>query len=319
MTGTGPVKGSRAFWHRKRAARMMPRLRSWRGDGKGAVGFVGYKAGMVQLLMIEDSESPLKNQEVTRAATVVEVPPAYVYSVVAYKKTGEGLKVVGEAPALNAPKQLNGAISIAKKSKVKVEDIERMDGLADVRLMACSEAWKSSVKKTPDFFELPVAGTNAKEKLDYAKNVLGKEVRFSDVFAEGDYLDVIGVTTGRGWQGVVKRFGVALGPRKATKSRRHGGALGAEKQAKVMYTVPRAGQTGFHRRTERNKRIMLAGDASKAMQVTPKGGFPHFGLIKSDFVVLEGSLPGPAKRVLRLRKSLSRRQQKKPQIKQIGY
>jgi ribosomal protein L3 len=112
---------------------------------------------------------------------------------------------------------------------------------------------------------------------------------------------------------------VALNPRKATKSRRHGGALGAERQGKVMYTVPRAGQMGFHRRTEKNKRVMLIGDAAKAAQVVPKGGFPHFGVIKGDFIIMEGSLAGPVKRVLRFRKALSGKQARKPQIKQFGY
>ncbi|MFH1107263.1 MAG: 50S ribosomal protein L3 [Candidatus Micrarchaeota archaeon] len=319
MAGKGPVKGSRAYWHRKRASRMVPRLRAWRHDGKGGTGFLGYKAGMTQMVMVDDSESPLKNQEVTRAATVVEVPPAFVYSIVAYVMGDGGLKAAGESPALNAPKQLKNVISVAKKAKMKPEDLGKIEGLADVRVMACSEPWKASFKKSSDVFEMPVNGADAKEKLEYAKSVLGKELRVSDLFQEGEYLDVTAVTTGRGWQGVVKRFGVALNPRKATKSRRHGGTLGAEKQGKVMYTIPRAGQMGFHRRTERNKRIMLIGDASKVQQVQPKGGFPHFGVIKGDFIVVEGSLPGPAKRVLRFRRSLHGRQAKKPQVKQFGY
>lgn len=36
---------------------------------------------------------------------------------------------------------------------------------------------------------------------------LGKEIRVSDVFAEGDWLDAVGTSKGRGFQGVVKRHG----------------------------------------------------------------------------------------------------------------
>jgi len=38
---------------------------------------------------------------------------------------------------------------------------------------------------------------------------LGKEVRLQDVFAEGDFIDAIGTSKGKGFQGVVKRYGFA--------------------------------------------------------------------------------------------------------------
>ncbi len=38
---------------------------------------------------------------------------------------------------------------------------------------------------------------------------LGKEIKIEDIFKEGDWLDAIGVSKGRGFQGVVKRHGFA--------------------------------------------------------------------------------------------------------------
>jgi large subunit ribosomal protein L3 len=38
---------------------------------------------------------------------------------------------------------------------------------------------------------------------------LGKEVRIQDVFVEGDFLDAVGTSKGKGFQGVVKRYGFA--------------------------------------------------------------------------------------------------------------
>src|SRR5688572_9537051 len=35
---------------------------------------------------------------------------------------------------------------------------------------------------------------------------LGKEIRITDIFAEGDFLDAVGTSKGRGFQGVVKRW-----------------------------------------------------------------------------------------------------------------
>ena len=51
------------------------------------------------------------------------------------------------------------------------------------------------------------------------------------------------------------------------------------------------------------------------------GGFPHYGIVKNDFLVLKGSIPGTKKRVITLRKSLmvhtSRRDLEKVQLKFI--
>ena len=67
-----------------------------------------------------------------------------------------------------------------------------------------------------------------------------------------------------------------------------------------MYTAPQAGQTGYHRRTQYNNRILLIGGE----ELNLKGGFPHYGLIKSECVVVKGSIPGPAKRFVFLRKAI---------------
>ena len=51
------------------------------------------------------------------------------------------------------------------------------------------------------------------------------------------------------------------------------------------------------------------------------GGFPHYGIVKNDFLMLKGSIPGTKKRVVTLRKSLmvhtSRRDLEKVQLKFI--
>ena len=89
---------------------------------------------------------------------------------------------------------------------------------------------------------------------------------------------------------------------------------------------------GYHHRTELNKKIYRVGsgeDEANAStesditkkQITPLGGFPHYGIVKNDFVLLKGSIPGTKKRVITLRKSLmvhtSRRDLEKVQLKFI--
>ena len=89
---------------------------------------------------------------------------------------------------------------------------------------------------------------------------------------------------------------------------------------------------GYHHRTELNKKIYRIGkgddehnastDADATQKaITPMGGFPHYGIVKNDFVMLKGSIPGTKKRVITLRKSLmvhtSRRDLEKVTLKFI--
>jgi large subunit ribosomal protein L3 len=67
----------------------------------------------------------------------------------------------------------------------------------------------------------------------------------------------------------------------------------------VLYTVPQAGQTGYHQRTELNKMILKIGQ--KPEDVNPSSGFPSYGFVRTEFVLLKGSIPGPAKRLVKLR------------------
>jgi large subunit ribosomal protein L3 len=298
MGKIGPKRGSRAYWHRQRAPGMVPRIRAWSQSGTGLLGFAGYKVGMAHVVLTEYHESPLKGQDVTKPVTLVVAPPLFIYAVVAYRLTEVGWKVVGEVPATNAPKYMSRTRPVAKKTSKKMEDLKGADAY---RVIAVTLPDQIGLKKTPEVMEIALGGT-PEEAFEYASKILGQRVPVSDVFKAGELLDVIAVTKGHGWQGVVKRFGVALNPHKATQARRTGGTLGGETQAKVMYTIPRAGQMGFHRRTDRNKRVVAVADASEAYQ--PSGGFPHFGSVKGTCLVIEGSIPGPQKRFVRLRKPL---------------
>lgn len=102
--------------------------------------------------------------------------------------------------------------------------------------------------------------------------------------------------------------------------------------SKVMFSVARAGQNGYHHRTELNKKIYRIGKAEDEANgstdfditpktITPMGGFVRYGVVNNDFVMIKGSCPGVRKRVLTLRKSLmvhtSRRDLEKIQLKFI--
>jgi len=132
-------------------------------------------------------------------------------------------------------------------------------------------------------------------------------------------IDVIGVTKGKGFESTIKRFGTKKLPRKTHRGLRRVGCIGAWHPARVRFEVPRAGQLGYHHRTEVNKKVYRIGASLKSDKgktsastdadltektINPLGGFPHYGLVKNDFLLIKGCCVGPKKRPLILRKSL---------------
>jgi large subunit ribosomal protein L3 len=171
-------------------------------------------------------------------------------------------------------------------------------------------------RKKPFVFEVAVTGKEVKSKLEYLKNVLGKEVRISDTFQVGQFVDVSAITRGKGIEGPITRFGVKRKQHKSRKSVRAVGTLGPISPAVVMYTVPRQGQRGFHQRTEYNKRILLMSNSKNTTDsVNPKGGFKHYGMISGDYVILKGSVPGVPKRLIKFRQPIRSYQKKLSQPK----
>lgn len=163
--------------------------------------------------------------------------------------------------------------------------------------------------------EIQLNGGSVSQKVDWAKEHFEKEVPVTAVFEDNEMIDVIGVTKGKGFEGVTHRWGTKKLPRKTHKGLRKVACIGAWHPSRVMFSVPRAGQDGYHHRTEVNKkiyRIGAAGDANNASteydltakQITPMGGFPHYGIVNEDWIMIKGCCPGVKKRVLTLRKSL---------------
>ncbi len=303
-----PRRGSMAHRPRKRAASQNARV-YWQGSAdKRVLGFAGYKAGMTHVSYVDDSESPTKGQEIVSAATVIEVPPMVVYGVRCYSNRNS----IGDI--LTTDEKTLKMLGVRKKLAHKAVNEAAVD---DARLLAFAMPSKTKMgKKHIESMEIGCGGKDGKEKLEYCKGMIGKELRVSDVFKNGEYVDVVSVSIGKGWQGAVKRFGVSIQRRKATGKRRHVGTLGQWHPAYVLYTVPQAGQTGYHKRTELNKRILKIGQ--KPEEVNPSSGFPEYGFVKNDYVLVRGSVPGPAKRLVKLRLAV-RSPAAQPKEVPLGY
>ena len=73
---------------------------------------------------------------------------------------------------------------------------------------------------------------------------------------------------------------------------------------------------GYHQRTEINKQNLLI-DSDPA-KVNPKAGFLHYGLIKNDYIILKGSIPGPPKRAIILTPNGRKKQPRELEIRSIN-
>ena len=243
-----PKRGSHAYSPRKRAAKETPRIKAWPGNGEKPVlqGFAGYKAGMSHVLLIDyRPTSTTSGQEVFVPVTILETPPMKIAAIRFYEYTPYGLRAKTEIWADNI-EELSKRLPLPKNKKGKeVEDFD------EIRVLAYTEPWRISgiPKKIPDLMEIRIGGGELKERLEYGKSILGKEIGVKDVFKEGEMIDAIAVTKGKGFQGHVKRWGVKKLHHKNRKHRRMIGTLGPW-LSWVRPTVPQAGQMGYHKRTE---------------------------------------------------------------------
>lgn len=273
------------------------------------MGFAAWKAGMTHIHMIDTRpNSPTHNKLIFRPVTVLDSPPLFVLGYRFYKQALSGLAPAGEVWFDAIPKDLElnrKTVAAKKKSEPKPEDI------ADVRLIVATQPKKSGMnKKKPDVLEIGICGTDVAKKLEYAKSALGKELAAVDALKAGEWLDATAVTKGHGYTGPVKRFGIRIQGRKDKQMHRHAGSVGSTVPRKLDWRVPLAGQCGFFTRTEFNKRLLAIGeDASK---INPMGGFIGYGVIPKTWLLLDGSVPGPVKRLVVLRKAVRPQRKETP-------
>lgn len=298
-----------AFSPRKRARSETPHVSSWaavEGDEPKILGFAGYKVGMSHIMAVDyRKKSTTAGQEIRMPVTIVEIPPMKIIGARGYIQDTYGLRTLTEAWEKKIDKDLERTLPIPKGHNAKEAWKKMSDSdLEEIRLLVHTQPRMVTgiPKKRPEIMEMAVGGGSVDAQIEYAKEMMGKEFTMSDFTQDGEMLDAIAVTTGYGFQGHVKRWGVKLLTHKNSKHRRMIGNLGPFSPGYVVSTVPQAGQTGYHQRTEYNKRLLKIGDNPD--EINPKGGFLNYGLIRGNYALLHGSLPGPSKRLIRFRKAV---------------
>ncbi len=151
-----------------------------------------------------------------------------------------------------------------------------------VRILAHTQIRKTPLKqKKAHLMEIQVNGGSVADKVDFGKGLFEKPVEISSVFEQDEMIDAIAVTKGHGYQGVTSRWGTKKLPRKTHKGLRKVACIGAWHPSHVQWTVARAGQMGYHHRTQVNLKIYRVGkggddgNASTEFDVSKKQITPY--------------------------------------------
>ncbi len=305
-----PRRGSLAYLPRGRAKSMEARIRTWpeqTSEEPKLLAHVGFKAGCVQIVSIDDREkTPNAGKQLVSLGTVLVTPPIVVLGIRGYTKNYDGLHADFDVYADDIPKNISKHITLKNKEGVLENAEKSLRKIKEIfALVAVSPRTAGLEQKKPYIFEAAVKGGDIEKQFAFVKDLLGKEVTVDQVFELGSSVDVAAITKGKGWQGVIQRYGVKRKQHKSRKSVREVGSLGPISPQYVMYTVPRAGQMGLHQRVEYNKRIMIMSNTDKdEIKINPEGGYKHFGNVKGDFIILKGSVPGTYRRMIKLRSQI---------------
>jgi len=115
---------------------------------------------------------------------------------------------------------------------------------------------KAGLENTPRFFkEIKADSTEGA--------ILGSQINISEVFAPGDTVDVTGISKGKGWAGVVKRWGFHGGPRTHGQSDRERapGSIGQTTTPGRVYRGKKmAGRMGSDTVTVKNLEVIEVTD-----------------------------------------------------------
>ncbi|QIB27145.1 50S ribosomal protein L3 [Caloranaerobacter azorensis] len=177
-----------------------------------------------------------------------------------------------------------GPVKVVQKKTVEKDGYNAIQvGFSDVKEKKVNKPLKGHFDK---------AGVEYKKYLREFKveNIdeyeVGQEIK-ADVFSAGDKVDVIGISKGKGFQGVIKRHNQSRGPEShGSKYHRAVGSLGASSfPSRVFKTKKLPGHMGHERVTVQNLEVVRV-DAEK------------------NLILIKGAVPGPKGGLLTIKQSI---------------
>lgn len=337
-----PRCGSLGFLPKKRCRRGRGKIKSFPKDDPSKpchlTGFMGYKAGSTHIVReVDRPNSKLHKKETCEPVTIVECPPMIVVGAVGYVSTTKGPVVKYNVWAQHLTDEMKRRFyknwhncqkraftNYAKKYEDGAEQIKKMltkmkKECTMIRIVAHTQISLTPLKKfqkKAHCMEIQVNGGTVPDKVDFAYALFEKAVTVDSVFQTNEMVDTISISKGCGTEGVISRWGVTRLPRKTHRGLRKVACIGAWHPSRVSWTVARVGQKGYHHRTEMNHKIYKIGkkneDSHKATTpfdltdkgITPMGGFPKYGVVSEDYLMIKGSVVGTKKRPITLRRTL---------------
>lgn len=348
-----PRHGSLAFLPKKRCTHIRGHIRTFPKDNQNEkphlTAFIGYKAGMTHTVIeMEKPGSVIHAKEIIMPATLIDTPPMKVIGMVGYIDTPKGKRAlttvwaafIGDEARRRYYKSWYRSKKLAfskhmkrcaENPKLNNSELARMKKFCStIRVIAHTQVGKTCAhQKKAHIMEIQINGGSVADKVEFGRKLFEQDVKVSDVFRENEDVDIIGVTKGHGMNGVVRRWGVTRLPRKTRRGNRKVACIGPWHPARVMYSVARAGQMGFFHRTEINKQILRINNGLDAASgstefdltkkpINPMGGFPNYGNLKNDFVMIAGCCVGTKRRCVTLRSPIAPAKTYPTQLKWIS-
>jgi len=339
-----PRHGDLGFLPRKRTKHHAGKIKSFPKDDASKpphlTAFMTYKAGMTHIVRdVDRPGSKMNKKEIVEGVSVLEAPPMIVVGFVGYVETPRGLRALTSVWAGHLSDEVKRRFyktyhkskkkaftkyqkrwaEASKEGSPMAAEVERAKKYCQVIRAIChTQVGKVKIgQKKANIKEIQINGGTPEQKVDFAMGLFEQEVKVADVFNQDEMCDIIGSSRGRGYDGVITRWGCSRLPRKTHRGLRKVACIGTWHPMRVQFQVPRAGQNGYHHRTEINKKIYRIGKNVKEdpngattesdlteKGITPMGGFAHFGEVTQDWVMLKGAVMGSKKRPITLRKSL---------------
>merc|ERR1711988_1412139 len=176
--------------------------------------FMGYKAGCTHICRdVDRVSSKAHKKEVVEAVTIIEAPPMIVCGMVGYIETPRGLK----------------SITTVWAEHLSDECKRRFNKNCTILRVLChTQISKVGLRqKKAHICEIQVNGGNMTEKIEFAHKLFEKPVAISSVFEQDEMIDTISISKGKGYEGVVTRWGVTKLPRKTHKGLRKVACIGS--------------------------------------------------------------------------------------------
>ena len=171
------------------------------------------------------------------------------------------------------------------------KDLEN-DGYEAIQLGFADKSEKRATK--PEIGHAKKAGTAPKRYIREIRGVnleeyeVGQEIK-ADIFKEGEFVDVTGVSKGKGFTGAIKRYNQARGPMAhGSKYHRGPGSLGSIAPNRVFKGKGLPGHMGHETVTLQNLQVVKV-DAER------------------NVILVKGSVPGPRNSFLKIRSSVKKK------------